>query len=105
MDGLIVFVCLFVPTFLLNYLGAGRAELLAEARKGAHPLVVIAASFAAVILVHILGFSWGWALALVTPGPLGSLLGEWFGQGGGIVARFRLRQLGDRLRGLGRRGG
>ncbi|MGV1004131.1 MAG: hypothetical protein ACOYEV_05035 [Candidatus Nanopelagicales bacterium] len=105
MDAVVVFACLFVPTFLLNYLGAGRAEMLMEGRSRTHPAVVAAACFAAVVLVHLLGFSWSWAVVLVIPGPLGAVLGESLGHGGGVIARFRFERIAARMSALLRRGG
>jgi multisubunit Na+/H+ antiporter MnhB subunit len=96
MDPVIVFACIFAPTFVLNMLSAGRDQLLFQTRKRASRLGAAGAMVAATMVLVIVGLPWTWALALVLPGPLGSVLGDWVGSGNWIVLRHRIGRLFDR---------
>jgi hypothetical protein len=93
MDPLIVFTCIFLPTFVLNLLSAGRDAMLFETRPTTRRWVVLLLMAAAVIVLRILGLPLSWTLALVLPGPLASALGHWVGSGDWIAARHRLGRL------------
>jgi hypothetical protein len=90
MDALIIFCCLLIPTFFLNFLASGRDQLLFETHPGTPRLVVAGLVALGFLGLTWLGFSTSWALALVLPGPIGAFLGNWAGSGGWIILRFRL---------------
>ncbi len=93
MDPVIVFACIFVPTFVLNLLSAGRDQILFQTRKKASRWLTAAVMVVAAGVLVALGLPWMWALALVLPGPLASVLGDWIGSGDWIVLRYRLGRL------------
>jgi hypothetical protein len=93
MDPLIVFTCIFVPTFVLNLLSAGRDQILFETRPRTRRWVVVLFIVAGVIALLSVGLSLPWALALVLPGPVASGLGDWIGSGEWIATRHRLGRL------------
>ena len=93
MDPLIVFTCIFLPTFVLNLLSAGRDVMLFETRPTTRRWVVLLFMAAAVIALRLLGLPLPWILALVLPGPLGSALGHWVGSGDWIETHHRLGRL------------
>ena len=98
MDPLIIFVCIFAPTFTMSLLSAGRDQILFETREKSRRSVVLLMMAAALIALLALGLPPAWALALVLPGPLGSGIGDWVGSGQWIVLRHRI----ERLLGRGR---
>jgi hypothetical protein len=93
MDPVIVFACIFVPTFVLNLLSAGRDQILFQTRKKASRWLTATAIVVAAGVLVALGLPWMWALAVVLPGPLASVLGDWIGSGDWIVLRYRLGRL------------
>jgi len=93
MDPVIVFACIFIPTFILNVLSAGRDQLLFQTRRKTSRLLAAAAMVVAIGVLVLAGLAWMWALALVLPGPLASVLGDWVGSGDWIVLRHRIRHL------------
>jgi hypothetical protein len=93
MDPLIIFACIFVPTFVLNVLSAGRDQILFQTRKKASRWVTATAMVAAAGVLVAVGLPWTWTLALVLPGPLASVLGDWIGSGDWIVLGHRLGRL------------
>jgi hypothetical protein len=93
MDPLIVFACIFVPTFVLNLLSAGRDQILFEQRPKTRRWVVLLFMAVGVIVLIMAGMPLAWALALVLPGPVASGLGDWIGSGDWIVLRYRLGRL------------
>jgi hypothetical protein len=93
MDPLIVFVCIFVPTFVLNLLSAGRDQILFETRPRTRRWVVLLLMAAAMMALLAVGLPLPWALALVLPGPLASGLGDWIGSGNWIATRHHLGRL------------
>jgi hypothetical protein len=93
MDPAIIFTCIFVPTFVLNLLSAGRDQILFETRPRTRRWVVVLLMAAGVLALRLVGLPLPWALALVLPGPLASALGDWIGGGSWIVARHRLGRL------------
>ncbi|MGB7982339.1 MAG: hypothetical protein WCF36_16280 [Candidatus Nanopelagicales bacterium] len=100
MDALIIFVCIFAPTFVLNLLSAGRDQLMFQTRpRGSRWFTGLAMAAATAILLAI-GMPLAWVLALVLPGPLASVLGEWVGSGDWIVTKYRVLGL-MRRRGSG----
>lgn len=96
MDPLIVFACIFVPTFILNVLSAGRDQLLFQTRKEIRRLYSGIAMVVATGVLVLVGLPWAWALALVLPGPLASVLGDWVGSGDWIVVKHRIGRLFSR---------
>ena len=90
MDAVIIFSCLFLPTFWLNLMSAGRDQLLFQERVPTKLTLTVVAVILAVVVLLALGMSLSWALALALPGPLGSRLGQWAASGGPTVLRFRL---------------
>ncbi len=93
MEPLILFACLFLPTFALSMLSASRDQMLFQTRPALHLGVVTLLTLTGAAVLHVFGLSWSWALALTTSGLLGSRLGDWFGRGGWIILRFRLERL------------
>jgi hypothetical protein len=93
MDALIIFACIFIPTFVLNVLSAGRDQLLFQTRAKASRWFTAAAIVAAIAVLLVIGLPPSWALALVLPGPLASVLGDWVGSGDWIVLRHRVARL------------
>jgi hypothetical protein len=93
MDALIVFTCIFIPTFVLNLLSAGRDQLLFQTRPKARRRVVLLLMVAAVIALRSVGLPLAWILALVLPGPLASGLGDWVGSGNWIATRSRVHRM------------
>ncbi len=93
MDPLIVFACIFAPTFILNVLSAGRDQLLFQSRKRASRALAATAMLVATGVLVLVGLPLAWALALVLPGPLASVLGDWVGSGDWIVLRHRIGRL------------
>jgi uncharacterized membrane protein YdjX (TVP38/TMEM64 family) len=93
MDALIIFACIFIPTFVLNLLSAGRDQLLFQTRAKASRWFTAAAIVAASAVLLVIGLPPSWVLALVLPGPLASILGDWAGSGNWIVLRHRLGRL------------
>lgn len=93
MDPLIVFACIFAPTFILNVLSAGRDQLLFQTRKRAGRTYAATAMVIATGVLILVGLPWTWAVALVLPGPLGSVLGDWVGSGEWVVLRHRIGRL------------
>jgi hypothetical protein len=93
MEPLIIFACIFAPTFVLNLLSAGRDQILFETRPKTRRWVVLVFMSAGMIALLAAGLSLPWALALVLPGPLASGLGDWIGSGNWIVTRHRLDRL------------
>jgi hypothetical protein len=93
MDPLIIYACIFVPTFVLNLLSAGRDELLFEQRPRTSRWLVVLLMAAGVLALRAVGLQLVWAFALVLPGPMASALGTWIGGGDWIVARHRIGRL------------
>jgi hypothetical protein len=93
MDSLIIFTCIFVPTFVLNLLSAGRDELLFQERKKPNRWLVLLLMALGIMVLRLVGLPLPLALALVLPGPMASELGHWIGSGDWIVARHRLGRL------------
>lgn len=93
MDALIIFACVFTPTFIGAYLMAGRDELLFEHRPRGRRWVTLVSMAVALAVLVALGLSPAWAVALVVAGPLGTFLGSWLGSGEWIVTQARLRRL------------
>ena len=98
MDALIIFGCIFAPTFVGSMLSAGRDQILFETRPRTRRWVVAALMAVAALLLLAIGLPFAWVLALVLPGPLGSGLGDWVGSGEWIVAKYKVQGF------LGRRG-
>jgi hypothetical protein len=96
MDPLIVFACIFVPTFVLNLLSAGRDEILFQERQRPNRWVVLLLMALGVVVLRLVGLPLPWALALVLPGPMASELGDWVGSGDWIVTRHRIGRLFSR---------
>jgi hypothetical protein len=90
MDALIIATCIFVPLFVLNLLAAGRDQLLFQTRPKASRWFTATAMLATTAVLLRLGMPLSWALALVLPGPLASVLGDWIGSGNWVVLRHRL---------------
>ncbi len=90
MDALIIFGCIFAPTFVGSMLAAGRDQILFETRPRSRRWVVAGFMAVAALLLLAIGLPFAWVLALVLPGPLGSGLGDWVGSGEWIVARYKL---------------
>jgi hypothetical protein len=93
MDPVIIFACIFVPTFALNMLGAGRDEILFETKPKTSRWLVLLFMALAVTALLVVGLPLAWAVALVLPGPLASALGDWVGSGDWIVLRHRIGRL------------
>jgi hypothetical protein len=93
MDPVIIFACIFVPTFVLNLLGAGRDQILFETRSRTSRWLVLLMMALAVGALLFVGLPLAWAFALVLPGPLASALGDWIGSGNWIVLRHRIGRL------------
>jgi hypothetical protein len=93
MDPVIIFACIFVPTFVLNLLGAGRDQILFETRPKTRRWVVLLIMAIAMVALLLVGLPPTWAIALVLPGPLASALGNWIGGGYWIVLRHRIGRL------------
>ncbi len=95
MDPLIVFLCLFLPTFGFTLLGAQRDQMLFETRPTTSRWLVAPLLAVCSVVLAGVGMPLAWVAALILPGPLGSRLGDWVGGGGWIVLRYRI----DLLRG------
>lgn len=93
MDALIVFACIFVPTFVLNLLSAGRDQILFETRPRTQRWLVLLFMAAGVLALRAVGMPLPLTLALVLPGPLASGLGDWIGSGNWIATRHRLGRM------------
>jgi hypothetical protein len=93
MDPLIIFACIFVPTFVLNLFGAGRDEILFETRPKTRKWVVLLFMALAMVALLVVGLPLTWAVALVLPGPLASALGDRIGSGDWIVLHHRIGRL------------
>jgi hypothetical protein len=87
MEPIVVFAALFVPTFVLRYLSAGRDQLTSVVRPRMHAGLLGALTVAALLTLHGIGIDWAWAVALSTSAVLGSRLGDWLGDDGALAIR------------------
>jgi len=92
-DALIIFACIFGSTFVLQYLSAGRDQLLFRTRRKASRWFTGTAIVAGIVGLLFLGMPLPTVLALVLAGPTASILGDWAGSGDWIVSQHRLRRL------------